>query len=124
MFSRRTAWDISESPYAAAVRQARASGRISADLTLSNPTECGFDYDATSILHALIHAEAMGYDPDPRGILSARAAVSGYYAAHDAAVSADNLILTTSTSEAYSYLFRLLCDPGDEVLVPTELSTL
>jgi aspartate/methionine/tyrosine aminotransferase len=118
MFSRRTAWDISESPYAAAVRQARASGRISADLTLSNPTECGFDYDATSILHALIHAEAMGYDPDPRGILSARAAVSGYYAAHDAAVSADNLILTTSTSEAYSYLFRLLCDPGDEVLVP------
>ena len=55
----------------------------------------------------------------PKGLLTAREAVSGYYAAHGSQVSPDDLILTTSTSEAYSFLFRLLCDPGDTVLVPT-----
>jgi len=62
-------------------------------------------------------ARALVYDPDPRGMRSAREAVAGYYAGHGANVSVDDLVITTSTSESYSFLFRLLCDPGDEVLV-------
>ncbi len=87
------------------------------DLTVSNPTVCGFSYDATSTLAPLASTAAMLYDPDPRGMASARAAVAAYYADHRAAVAPEAILLTTSTSEAYSYLFRLLCDAGDEVLI-------
>jgi aspartate/methionine/tyrosine aminotransferase len=116
--------------FAAAVAEARiaarAAGRELVDLTVSNPTVCGFRYDAEAVLGALggfDNAErglndAMVYDPDPRGMRSAREAVAGYYADHAASVDPDAVVLTTSTSEAYSYLFRLLCDAGDEVLVP------
>ena len=117
-FSSRTGWDVAESSYAAAVREARASGRRVYDLTVSNPTRCGFNYDAEALLRPLGDARALVYDPDPRGMRSAREAVAGYYAGHRAAVSSDDLILTTSTSEGYSFLFRLLCDAGDEVLAP------
>ena len=116
-FSSRTSWDVGESSYAAAVREARASGRRIYDLTVSNPTRCGFAYDAEALLGPLKDARALVYDPDPRGMVSAREAVSGYYAGHGAEVLVDDLVLTTSTSESYSFLFRLLCDPGDEVLV-------
>jgi aspartate/methionine/tyrosine aminotransferase len=112
---------VGESSYAAAVRDARAaaqeSGRQIYDLTVSNPTRCGFSYDAEALLRPLTDARGLVYDPDPRGMVSARAAVAGYYASHGASVPVDRLILTTSTSESYSFLFRLLCDPGDEVLV-------
>jgi alanine-synthesizing transaminase len=87
------------------------------DLTVSNPTACGFKYDAEAVLGPLRQEAALGYDPDPRGMRSAREAVGRYYADHGAELDADAIVLTTSTSEAYSYLFRLLCDPGDEVLV-------
>lgn len=87
------------------------------DLTISNPTVCGFDYDSGSILAALNNPASISYDPNPRGILGAREAVAEYYRSHQAEVNPDHLILTTSTSEAYSFLFRLLCDPGDTVLV-------
>jgi aspartate/methionine/tyrosine aminotransferase len=116
-FSTRTSWDIAESSYAAAVREVRASGRRVYDLTLSNPTRCGFSYDAEALLGPLRDPRALVYDPDPRGMAGARKAVAGYYLGHGARVSADDLILTTSTSESYSFLFRLLCDAGDEVLV-------
>jgi alanine-synthesizing transaminase len=116
-FSSRTSWDASESSYAAAVRVARASGRQLYDLTVSNPTRCGFFYDADALLGPLADARALHYDPDPRGMAVARAAVAEYYASHGAEVSAGDLVLTTSTSESYSFLFRLLCDAGDEVLV-------
>jgi len=115
-FSARTSWDVGESSYAAAVREARASGRRIYDLTISNPTLCGFVYDA-ELLSALGDLRALVYDPDPRGMMVAREAVAGYYAGHGAAVSAADLVLATSTSESYSFMFRLLCDPGDEVLV-------
>jgi aspartate/methionine/tyrosine aminotransferase len=108
---------VGESSYAAAVREARASGRRIYDLTVSNPTQCGFAYDAEALLRPLADARALVYDPDPRGMRSAREAVAGYYAGHGADVSVDELVLTTSTSESYSFLFRLLCDAGDEVLV-------
>jgi len=116
-FSSRTSWDAGESSYAAAVREARASGRKLYDLTVSNPTRCGFAYDAEALLRPLADARALVYDPDPRGMMSARAAVAAYYAGHGADVGVDDLVLTTSTSESYSFLFRLLCDAGDEVLV-------
>jgi aspartate/methionine/tyrosine aminotransferase len=116
-FSSRTSWDLGESSYAAAVREARASGRRLYDLTVSNPTRCGFDYDAEAILAPLTDAGALAYDPDPRGLSGAREAVAAYYADHGAVVDPGALVLTTSTSESYSFLFRLLCDPGDEVLV-------
>lgn len=87
------------------------------DLTVSNPTACGFAYDADVLLAPLSDRRALAYDPDPRGMRSGREAVAGYYADHGAQVDPDALILTTSTSEGYGYLFRLLCDAGDEVLV-------
>ena len=116
-FSMRTSWDSSESSYAAAVREARASGRRVFDLTVSNPTRCGFNYDAEALLGPLRDPRALVYDPNPRGMVGAREAVARYYTGHGARVADDDLILTTSTSESYSFLFRLLCDAGDEVLV-------
>ena len=92
------------------------SGRRIYDLTISNPTLCGFVYDA-ELLSALGDLRALVYDPDPRGMMVAREAVAGYYAGHGVRVSAADLVLATSTSECYSFLFRLLCDPGEEVLV-------
>jgi alanine-synthesizing transaminase len=120
-FSTRTGWDVGESGFAAAIREARAAGRELVDLTVSNPTVCGFEYDSEAILGALSSARAMTYDPDPRGMRLAREAVAGYYAGHGAGhgagIDPDAVVLTTSTSEGYGYLFRLLCDAGDEVLV-------
>ncbi len=94
-----------------------SSGRVVLDLTVSNPTACGFDFDRSDTLDPLLNAGALRYDPNPKGILAAREAVALYYASHGAAVSPEQIILTASTSEAYSHLFRLLCDPGDEVLI-------
>jgi alanine-synthesizing transaminase len=120
-FSARTGWDVGESGFAAAIREARAAGLELVDLTVSNPTVCGFEYDGEGILRALGDAAALTYDPDPRGIRSAREAVAGYYRDHGVGfggwVDPDAVVLTTSTSEGYGYLFRLLCDAGDEVLV-------
>ncbi|GAC1361243.1 MAG: pyridoxal phosphate-dependent aminotransferase [Acidobacteriaceae bacterium] len=116
-FSRRTSWDLGESAFTTAVREARAAGGRLIDLTVSNPTVCGFQYDAEALLGPLSNAEALGYEPDARGMRVAREAVAAYYAGHGAEVRADDLVLTASTSEAYSFVFRLLCDAGDEVLI-------
>jgi len=97
----------------------RAAGKPLIDLTVSNPTECGFEYDRAAILEALHNPEALSYEPNPRGLESARRAVAGYYADREEKVSANDIFLTTSTSEAYSYVFRTLCDPGDELLIPS-----
>jgi aspartate/methionine/tyrosine aminotransferase len=95
----------------------RAAGAQLWDLTASNPTHCGFAYDAASTLAPLKDPFALHYEPNPRGLRLAREAVSNYYSDHGAAVDPEHIFLTTSTSEAYSFLFRLLCDPGDEVLI-------
>ena len=116
LFSARTAWNLEESTLACAVREAREQGRDLIDLTVSNPTVCGFRYPADTVLGALQDPASLVYDPDPCGLLLAREAVAGYYAERQAEVSPEHLILTTSTSEAYSFLFRLLCDPGDSIL--------
>jgi len=116
-FSKRTAWDVRPGELAQAVEALRANGTHLLDLTLSNPTACRFAYDADAILAPLASTQALLYDPDPRGLLSARESVARYYADHHAQVPPDQIVLTTSTSEAYSFLFRLLCDPGDAVLI-------
>ena len=115
-FSQRTDWNTEESDLARAHRVRRAAGLPIADLTASNPTRCGFSYPE-SFLSALADPRALDYDPQPRGSLQARQAVCAYYADHGAAIDPAQLILTTSTSEAYSFLFRLLCDPGDEIVI-------
>jgi len=123
MFARRTEWKLGENRFAKALQNARASGAELIDLTVSNPTHCDFTFDSSAILSSLSQVESLNYDPDPQGLLSARKAVAGYYNTSkllrdSAALSPEQIFLTTSTSEGYSYLFRLLCDPCDEVLVP------
>ncbi|MGC2637422.1 MAG: pyridoxal phosphate-dependent aminotransferase [Acidobacteriaceae bacterium] len=116
-FSARTAWDLEETRLARALRERRRAGLGILDLTASNPTQCGFAYDEAAILAALGDERAMLYDPDPRGMRRAREAVCRYYAERGAAVEPEQVFLTTGTSEGYSWLFRLLCDAGDEVLI-------
>lgn len=119
MFSNRTSWNLASTRLAEALARMRASKRKLIDLSASNPTECGFRYDGASILKSFISPAALKYNPDPSGLRSARLAVGEYYLAMREDVPADDLILTTSTSEAYSYAFRLLCNPGDELLIPS-----
>jgi aspartate/methionine/tyrosine aminotransferase len=114
-FSRRTNWNTEESELAQAHRLRLEAGEPIADLTASNPTRCGFAYDP-ALLAALADPKALDYDPQPHGMLSARQAVCAYYAAHGVALQPEQIILTTSTSEAYSFLFRLLCDADSEIL--------
>jgi aspartate/methionine/tyrosine aminotransferase len=116
-FSQRTDWNTEENELARAHRLRARAGLPIADLTASNPTRCGFAYDQ-GLLAALSDPKAFDYDPQPRGALLARASVCKYYADHSVAVDPKQVVLTTSTSEAYSFLFRLLCGPGSEILVP------
>jgi alanine-synthesizing transaminase len=118
MFAKRTKWDLETNRLSQALAQYRASGQAVIDLTLSNPTEAGFIYEGESILDALRHPDALKYHPDPLGLPGARAAVAEYYAHRGMEVPIEQIVLTTSTSEAYSFVFRLLCDPGDEILAP------
>ncbi len=116
-FSSRTAWDLAETRLARALRERRTAGREVLDLTASNPTQCGFVYDEAGILAALADRAALVYDPDPRGMRLAREAVVRYYAEREGRVDPDQVFLTTGTSEGYGWLFRLLCDADDEVLI-------
>ncbi|MBZ5613435.1 MAG: pyridoxal phosphate-dependent aminotransferase [Acidobacteriia bacterium] len=120
MFSHRTNWRLSPNALTRAIEDMRASGQEILDLTVSNPTEAGIHPDPEIVLAALANPEAMRYDPQPRGLLEARQAVCHYYReSHDIFdLAPERLLLTTSTSEAYSYVFRLLCNPGEEILVP------
>src|SRR5947209_5993334 len=118
MFSKRTAWNRTTNRLSEALAIHRAGGKAFFDLSISNPTECGFHYDERSIMRALCSPTTLQYHPDPRGLPIARQAVAEYYAQRGQQVAVDDIILTTSTSEAYSFVFRLLCNPGDELLVP------
>ena len=118
MFADRTNWNLDANRLSAALARHRAEGKFFFDLTASNPTDCGFDYPEQAILSALSNPASLRYRPDPKGLESARHAVANYYAARGDAVPFENIFLTTSTSEAYSFTFRLLCNPGDEILVP------
>lgn len=118
MFSHRSRVPASESRISRRVTAARAAGRVRFDLTLSNPTEAELSYPP-DLLAPLSLAAGLHYAPDPRGLLTARQAIVRHMAAPGVALEPDQLWLTSGTSEAYGMLFKLLCDPGDEVLVPT-----
>jgi len=119
MFAKRTNWNLTPNRLSEALAAHRAAGKPLLDLTVSNPTECGFEYDSSAILNALSNPAALSYEPNPKGLESARRAVAGYYSDRSENVSTEDIVLTTSTSEAYSYVFRTLCDPGDELLIPS-----
>ena len=118
MFADRTSWNLTTNRLAEALSQHRAKGKPLFDLTVSNPTECGFVHDNDAIRRALSNPAATIYQPEPRGLATARQAIAEYYAARGCDVPAEDILLTTSTSEAYSFVFRLLCNPGDELLIP------
>jgi aspartate/methionine/tyrosine aminotransferase len=119
MFARRTNWSLATNAYTRALEEHRASGKELLDLTASNPTTIGLRYDEQRLLHALANPKALTYEPTAKGLLPAREAIASYYAERGVHVSPEDLILTASTSEGYSFVFRLLCEPGESVLVPT-----
>lgn len=117
MFSNRTPKDFVENQLSRMAAAARRRGKVLLDLTESNPTRAGFFVPA-KLLACLSDPEAARYAPDPRGLRAARQAVARDYEARGAVVEADHVVLTASSSESYSLLFKLLANPGDEVLVP------
>jgi aspartate/methionine/tyrosine aminotransferase len=116
MRSGRLPGSLEPNPLTLEVAALRRQGRPFLDLTVSNPTRCGFPYPGTAIREALGGSGVLAYDPDPRGAAAARAAVAAW---HGRGVDPEEVVLTASTSEAYGWLFKLLCDPGDDVLVPS-----
>lgn len=118
MFSRRTDWPLAPNRLSQAIAQIKRSGRPMLDLTESNPTQAGLVFEADEALAPLADPRSLIYQPDPRGLKLARQAVTAYYAGRGVGLDPEQIFLTASTSEAYSYLFRLLADPGDRVLVP------
>ena len=116
-FSSRVPSELGSNRLARAVADARASGRALIDLTQSNPTRAGFDYP-DYLLSALADARGLKYEPAPFGLIAARQAVARDYARRGVSVSPERIALTASTSEAYSLLFKLLTDAGDDVLAP------
>jgi len=118
MFSSRTAWDRSTNRLAALLEGRRNSGDPVLDLTETNPTRVGIAYPEMEILRALADPAAMSYEPDPRGLPAAREAIARTLLERGVGVDPGDLLLTASTSEAYAWIFKLLADPGDEVMVP------
>src|SRR5689334_8984938 len=116
-FSARTAWDLTENHLARELAAAKASGRVIRDLTESNPTRVGIA-ETAPLVALLGHARGVIYAPIALGHDSARAAVSGYYADRGLSVDPSRIAISASTSEAYGWIFKLLTERGDEVLVP------
>jgi alanine-synthesizing transaminase len=117
-FSVRTSWDREKNRLTQLYLKLREQGKIIADLTLSNPTECGIVYPGQKIFSALSNSQSLHYAPDPHGLLTARRAVMSYYKERFAEIREENIFITASTSEAYSLLFTLLCNPGETILAP------
>ena len=124
MFASRTNWNLQPNRFAKALEEHRRSGIPLFDLTNSNPTTCGFSYPEERLFAALQDPRALRYEPESQGLRQAREAIADYYRGRpgffcaQAHVDPSRIVLTSSTSEAYNYVFRLLCDVGDEVLVP------
>ena len=118
MFADRTSWPRDENPLSKALQSKRLQNQKILDLTQSNPTLCRFLYSQSPLFETLSHPENTRYTPDPHGLSVAREAVARYYAGKNIHVPLENIFLTSGTSEAYSFLFRLLANPGDTVLAP------
>ena len=127
MFASRTNWRLDTNRFTRALEAHRSSGRELLDLTTSNPTACGLAYPEQEIVAALADRRALAYAPESKGLREAREAVAGYYngrrgfagpgAREAAKVDPEHILLASGTSEAYSHIFRLLCEAGDEILV-------
>ena len=117
-FSERTNWPSHLNPLSEKLAQLKREGAGFMDLTESNPTRCGFSFLEAPLLSALTAPQSLRYEPDPRGLLRAREAVCGYYERKGIRLNPEQIFLTSSTSEAYHYVFRLLAGPGDAVLAP------
>lgn len=116
-FSSRFHWSAKPNRLTEILARKRQEGSPVIDLTQSNPTKAGFHYPL-DVVRAFEDANMLRYEPSPQGSLAAREAVSAYYARRGRDVSPGRIFLTASTSEAYSYVFKLLTNPGDSVLVP------
>jgi alanine-synthesizing transaminase len=117
MFSQRMPGEIVANRLSIAVAELGARGEAIIDLTQSNPTQAGFAY-SPGLLAPLADANGLTYQPAPFGLPAARQAAADDYARRGAGIAADRIVLTASTSDAYGLLFKLLADPGDEILVP------
>jgi alanine-synthesizing transaminase len=117
LFSKRFHWDLRPNRLSELLARKRREGVSVLDLTESNPTRAAFHYPL-DVMAAFEDSRMLAYEPLPKGSLRAREAVAEYYSSRGHSVSPDRILLTASTSEAYSYLFKLLADPGDRVLVP------
>ena len=113
MFSHRLPFHLARNSISDAIAQRRAAGLPILDLTESNPTRAGIVYPAADILAGFATPQSLVYDPSSNGLPQARAQIAELYGVVD-----ERVVLTASSSEAYSWLFKLLCDPGDEVLTP------
>ena len=118
MFSARLDWTARPNPISQLLAEKRRRGELVLDLTESNPTHAGIEYPAHDIAQAFANDRSLRYEPEPLGLPEARAAVAGYYAESGFAIDSARIVLTASTSEAYAYLFKLLANPGDEILTP------
>jgi alanine-synthesizing transaminase len=118
MFSSRLDWSVRPNPLAQLLEAKRSAGEKIIDLTQSNPTQAGIQYPEAEIMAALANPRAIRYEPHAAGLESAREAVSAYYADRGVRVDPGQVLLTASTSEAYAYAFKLLCNPGDQILAP------
>jgi aspartate/methionine/tyrosine aminotransferase len=118
MFSSRTNWPLAPNRLAVLLRERRERGLPITDLTESNPTRCGLALSDEEILGPLRDSRAVLYQPDPRGPLQTREAVAEYYARRGVQLDPEQIFLASSTSEAYSFVFRLLANPGDKILSP------
>jgi alanine-synthesizing transaminase len=116
-FSRRSAVTPAADAFTAALSEVGRDRSSVVDLTVSNPTRVGLSYPS-DILQPLAGPGALSYSPRPLGVLSARRSVAEHWAGSGVDIDPGRVMLTASTSEAYGYLFKLLCDPGDVVLVP------
>jgi alanine-synthesizing transaminase len=116
--SRRLRWAAPSNRLTRLLAERRARGAEVLDLTETNPTRVGLPYPAEEIAAALAGPGAARYDPEPRGLPAAREAVSAFLASRGLEAPPERIVLTASTSEAYAFLFKVLCDPGDPVLVP------
>jgi len=119
MFAERTNWQLTPNRLSLEVERLRRQGVAILDLTESNPTRCGLNYNSEEILRALADPRSLVYEPNPHGAPEARQAIAEYYAERNVAVDPECIFLTASTSEAYSYVFRLLASVGESILVPT-----
>jgi alanine-synthesizing transaminase len=117
MFSFRTDWNLTPNALSQLLLEKRARGDQILDLTESNPTRCGFTYDA-GFLQKLTSDRSLRYEPDPHGLRTAREGIAEYYHRRGTPIDPSTIFLTASTSEAYAHVFKLLCNPGESVLVP------